>query len=160
MQNVVRTTVALCLLISFSSTFANEVADAAPEVDAGFTDQERQLIKVYVGVQTDKLSRPGIVFNKATLKKKQEKGLPPGLVEKKSLPVGVAAQLQRDRTLPSGLTKSKLPPYLDLQLSPLQEGYERVMLDDLTIVLLETATNRIADVVLAAGTKVEPATQE
>ncbi len=159
MQNVVRTTLALYLLINLGSVVANETIDAATvnEVAAGFTEQQRQLIKIYVGMQTDKLTRPGIIFNKATLKKKQEQGLAPGLVEKKSLPADVVAQLQPNNTLPSGLVKSKLPLNLEQQLSPLPEGYERSMLDDLTIVLIETATNRIADIVLAPGTKVDAA---
>lgn len=153
MQNVVRITIALCLFIGLGSTFANEATETATgsNLETGFTEQERQLIRIYMGMQTDKLTRPGIVFNKATLKKKQEQGLPAGLIEKKSLPPGLAAQLQRNNTLPPGLAKSKLPLNLEQQLSPLREGYERSMLDDLTVVLIETATNRIADIV--AGPK-------
>jgi len=160
MRNVYRTSLALCLLINLGSVFANEVIKSVADnaMQAGFTEIERQLIIKYMGGQTDKPAKSGSA--NASLQKKKEQGLPPGLTQKKALPPGLAAQLQRNGTLPPGLAKRNLPVDLDRQLPPLRAGYERSILDDLTIVLVETATQRIVDVIFDAVTETDNNTSQ
>jgi hypothetical protein len=43
-----------------------------------------------------------------------------------------------------------LPADLVRQLPPVREGYERSILEDMTVVLIETATGRIADIIVDA----------
>ena len=147
----------LLLTISSVNIHANEVIDTAANkaIEAGFTELERQLIINYIDsdVPQPQPSRSGMVFNNATLKKKQEKTLPPGLAKKQELPPGLAAQLQRNGTLPPGLEKRSLPARLEQQLPPVREGHERSMLDDLTVVLVETATKRIVDIIFDVATE-------
>jgi hypothetical protein len=118
-------------------------------VVTGFTSIERMLITKYIGnAESKTVGNRVMVFNNATLKQKQEQDLPPGLAKRKDLPPGLAAQLQRNGTLPDGLAKRSLPAELEKQLPPVPPGYERSILDDMTVVLLETATRRIVDVIL------------
>jgi len=153
-QRLIQTTMTLFLFAGLTSAYANEVIEAAAgkAIEAGFTELERQLIKKYLGGDTEKPATRGVVYNNATLKKKQEQSLPPGLAQKKELPPGLAAQLKRNGTLPPGLAKRSLPDDLVKQLPPAPEGYERSILDDLTVVLVETATNRIVDIIFDAVT--------
>jgi hypothetical protein len=62
-------------------------------------------------------------------------------------------QLQRNGTLPPGLAKRALPADLESQLPPVKKGYQRSILEDLTIVLIEEATGRIADIIIGAATE-------
>ncbi len=119
---------------------------AGNTVAGGFSALERGLIKRYFDGETEPLGRSGIVFNKVTLEKKKELAYPGGL-QKKPLPPGVAEQLKRNNTLPPGLAIRSLPAMLEKQLPPVPEGYERSQLEDLTIVLVETDTRRIADMI-------------
>lgn len=128
---------------------AGEVIESAAvrAVEAGFTELERQLIRRYLGGEPAGQTRSGIVFNNATLQKQREQRQLPAGLQKKPLPPGLAAQLQRNGTLPPGLSKKALPADLERQLPPVRPGYERSILDDLTVVLIETATNRIIDII-------------
>lgn len=160
MRAIFRSICILLLLSGVGNAWANEVLEAAAEkaVQAGFTEMERQLIVKYLGGETEQPAlRSGIVFNNVSLQKKKEQHLPAGL-QKKPLPPGLAAQLQRNGTLPPGLAKRSLPADLEKQLSPLTAGYERSLLDDLTVVLIETATNRIIDMIVdpVSGEKSKP----
>ena len=76
--------------------------------------------------------------------KVKHKGLPPGLAKRQHLPPGLQKQIVRNGTLPPGLAKRGLPS--DLRgLLPYHKGrgYRVVGTD---IVLIETATNLILDV--------------
>ena len=150
MCNTFRAICILLLLLGMGNARANEILEAAAgkAIQAGFTELERQLIEKYLdGEPQPAAPRSGIVFNNVSLQKKKEQSLPAGL-QKKPLPPGLAAQLQRNGTLPPGLAMRALPPDLEKQLPPLPAGYERSILDDLTVILIETATHRIVDMIV------------
>jgi hypothetical protein len=139
----------LCLVFNLGNANANEhiATTVGQAIEIGFTELERQLINHYFDGETDPPARSGIVFNNTSLQKKKEQALPPGLAKKKELPPGLAAQLQRNGTLPPGLARRNLPADLTSQLPPVRPGYERSILDDLTVVLVETATQTIVDII-------------
>ncbi len=55
--------------------------------------------------------------------------LPPGLAKRESLPPGLERQVQKGGTLPPGLQKKvqPMPDVCESQLSPLPQGYQRVV---------------------------------
>ncbi len=79
-----------------------------------------------------------------TKAKVKHKGLPPGLAKRQHLPPGLQKHIERTGRLPPGLEKRELPG--DLRgLLPRRTGQDfRVVGND--IVLIETATNLILDV--------------
>ncbi len=136
---------------------AGDMADSAIEkaVDAGFTDLERQLVEKYFGkmppdaksdasVESDGAGNDG-KGNKGKQDKHagKNKGLPPGLAKRDSLPPGLAKR----ETLPPGLAKRSLPADLEEQLPPPPEGYERQIIGDATVVLIDKATGKVADII-------------
>lgn len=114
--------------------------------EAGFSELERRLIKEYLGEHgkgTERDRRAGNGKNRP----KGKKGLPPGLAKKDRLPPGLEKQLQKNGTLPPGLAKRDLPDDLQSRLPPVPKGYERSVIEDATVVLVEKATGRIADII-------------
>ena len=63
----------------------------------------------------------------------------------KSLPPGIAKNLQRGKALPPGIAKQALPSDLLGRLPPPADGYERIMVSG-KILLIEIATQVIHDV--------------
>ena len=63
-----------------------------------------------------------------------------------ALPPGIAKNLSRGKTLPPGLAAQPLPAALEASLPPAPDGYERVVVDA-KVLLVETATRLIADVI-------------
>lgn len=63
----------------------------------------------------------------------------------KSLPPGIAKNLQRGKALPPGIAKQALPNDLLGRLPPPADGYERIMVSG-KILLVEIATQVIHDV--------------
>ena len=63
----------------------------------------------------------------------------------KSLPPGIAKNLQRGKPLPPGIAKQVLPSGLIGLLPPAPRGYERVAIDG-KVLLVEVATQVIHDV--------------
>jgi hypothetical protein len=76
--------------------------------------------------------------------------LPPGLAKKGTLSPGLAGQLQRNGTLPTGVTKHELPDDLLAQLQPRPAEYEFIVVDD-RVLLIQTATNLILDMLTVAA---------
>lgn len=140
MRNPVHILFCLLLVIISNTLIANE--NSQP----GFSESDRNVIQQYFAPAPAPDLPPGMVFNNASLKKKK-------LLQKKPLPPGLAAQLQKNGTLPPGLAKNALPADLEKKLPAVTDGYERAVLDDLTVVLIEVATNRIVDLVHASVTK-------
>ena len=100
---------------------AADMADSAVDkaVDAGFTGQERQVVEKYYG--------------KMPAEAQPDDTLPPGLARRDILPPGLA---QRD-----------LPADLEEQLPPPPAGYERRIVGDSAVVLIDTATGMVADII-------------
>ena len=148
MQKLIHFVITVFLLCAAGLVTAIEPVDVVTgnTTVAGFTALERGLIKRYFDGETEPLGRSGIVFNKATLQKKKEQAFPDGM-QKKPLPQELAAELQINKEFPSGLTRRGLPAMLEKQLPPVPAGYERSQLDDLSIVLIETSTQRVVDMI-------------
>ena len=83
---------------------------------------------------------------------KGNKGLPPGLAKRKSLPPGLQKQLERNGKLPPGLQTRQLPDELWAKLPPAQPGTERVIADN-DVVLLDKATGVVLDILRDVVTK-------
>lgn len=66
---------------------------------------------------------------------------------RKSLPPGIAKNLQRGKPLPPGIAKQVLPSGLSERLPPVREGYARVIVDG-KVLLVEVATQIIHDVLV------------
>lgn len=136
------------------AVMAEDITTSALEkaVDAGFSELERDLIgKYYQRHQTSKTYSDEERTSK-TKNKKSKKGLPPGLAKRDELPPGLAKQLQKNGTLPPGLAKRNLPSDLERQLPPPPKGYERQIIEDATVVLVNKATGKIADIIYDAVT--------
>lgn len=146
----------LCVYLA-PVVMADNIGTAALEkaVDAGFSELERDLIgKYYQGHQTSKSDHDedGMTQSKGKKSKKSKKGLPPGLARKDKLPPGLEKQLQKNGTLPPGLAKRSLPADLERRLPPPPRGYERQIVEDATVVLVNKATGKIADIIYDAMT--------
>ncbi len=145
---------ALAVSMMTPATQAADSTDSAIEkaVDAGFTDLERQLVEKYFGkMPTDAKSEATLETdgdgNGGKGKKDKHggkgKGLPPGLAKRDSLPPGLAKR----ETLPPGLAKRSLPADLEEQLPPPPAGYERQIIGDAAVVLIDKATGKVADII-------------
>lgn len=127
---------------------AKAVLDAA--VHAGFTELEHQIIEKYYRERA--VVESGYVeeaeYESGSKKSKKGKGsnLPPGLAKRGELPPGLA-KLQKNGKMPPGLAKRSLPNDLVKKLPPPPAGYERLVVEDASVVLVHTATGIIADVI-------------
>jgi len=114
-------------------------------MDVVFTTLEKRLIREYYGERSRE--RHADDDDKSGKKGKKNKEMPPGLAKKESLPPGLARQLQRNGKLPPGLEKRRLPQDLERRLPPRDRRFERVVVDT-DVVLIETATNVVLDVLI------------
>lgn len=112
---------ALLLTIS-APAVAGEVG-----VEVVFTDKEISAIRAYYH---DHQAPHG--------SKKKGKG-------KKSLPPGIAKNLQRGKPLPPGIAKQVLPTGLVQALPPVPHGFERIVVSG-KVLLVEIATQVIHDI--------------
>jgi hypothetical protein len=112
-------------------------------VEKLFTELEKQTIERYYrdryGKEADRKDK------KKSKEKKQQKGLPPGLAKRETLPPGLAQQLQRNGRLPPGLDKRDLPDDLSSMLPRRMPGHKRVIVDN-DVLLIEEATGLILDI--------------
>jgi Ni/Co efflux regulator RcnB len=65
------------------------------------------------------------------------------------LPPGIAKKLRRGGQMPPGIAKQALPADLEYRLPPVEDGYERVIVDG-RILLIEIATQIVRDVLSEA----------
>ncbi len=65
----------------------------------------------------------------------------------KSLPPGIAKNLERGKPLPPGIAKQVLPGDLERSLPPVRDGYQRMIVDG-RVLLVEVATQVIHDVLV------------
>ena len=124
MKNLIIAIVSTLVALSATLTAAGEIG-----VSVVFTDNEISVIRAYYRDNTASSS------NKGNGKGKGGKSLPPG----------IAKNLQRGKPLPPGIAKQVLPTSL-IDLLPLPpHGYERVAIDG-RVLLIEIATQVIHDV--------------
>ncbi|MDH3531339.1 MAG: anti-virulence regulator CigR family protein [Gammaproteobacteria bacterium] len=114
--------VALVLLSAFSGA-------AARDIGAGivFSDKEISIISAYYRDQ-----------HNVPQGKTKSKG-------RKSLPPGIAKNLQRGKSLPPGIAKQVLPTRLIAALPPVPKGHDRIIVAG-KILLVEIATQVVRDV--------------
>ena len=123
--------VALTLAISATPAVAGEVG-----LSVEFSDSEISAIRAYYRDHSGESTDQGN-GNKGN-KGKNGKG-------NKSLPPGIAMNLQRGKALPPGIAKQTLPIGLIEVLPAPPRGYERIELDG-KVLLVEIATQVIHDV--------------
>jgi hypothetical protein len=146
-------------LSALPQDMATSAIDAA--IDAGFSDIERQIIEKYYGRRPEggestrtreEAERRERVSEREQTRRPgrdgKERGdeLPPGLSRSGSLPPGLA----RRETLPPGLARRDLPDDLLGRLPPAPPGYERQIVENAeqaAVVLIETATGKVADII-------------
>lgn len=161
MNRLLQISLAGLLICSAGPGSAGETAAAAIEnaVEAGFSELERGIIGVYFeppeGGGNTVVAITGGERSKSSGKpaKNRQGGkgnLPPGLAKRERLPPGLERQLQKNGTLPPGLAKRGLPVDLERQLPPVAVGYERQIIEDSVIILVELETGRIVDVIADA----------
>jgi hypothetical protein len=103
------------------------VAGGGARVAVAFSERDRQLIhEHYAG--------------------KRRKPLPPGLAKREHLPPGLERQLRKDGQLPPGLRREPLPYALESRLSPLPQGYARIVVGG-SVVLENTGTRVVVDII-------------
>jgi hypothetical protein len=112
--------------------------------DIVLTEIERRLIASYYQRQYDDWDHQ----NHGNGRK--NKGLPPGIAKKGTLPPGLEKQLVRNGTLPPGLGAMPLPYELAVQLPP-RPGSQRLLILDDKVMLVQAATNLILDVLTVAA---------
>lgn len=118
------------LAVLFLALTASYNAAAEFGVSVEFSDKEVSVIRAYY---EDSASGGSHKDNS-----KKGKG-------NKSLPPGIAKNLERGKTLPPGIAKQALPTGLVDLLPPPPRGYERIELDG-KVLLVEIATQVIHDV--------------
>ena len=119
-----------CMFSPYGNSGRVVVQDDQGRVDISFSDHDRALLRNHYGAK-----------HQAKYKK-----MPPGLAKKNKLPPGLQQQLVRNRRLPPGLSYRMLPRELERRMSPLPEGYIRVIIDD-SFVLLNKNTRVIFDII-------------
>ncbi len=126
------------------------IAESPDAVDIFIGELEKRIIRSYY-------ERHLVVYQESPEwhehkknKKKKNKGLPPGIAKKGTLPPGIAKQLARNNQLPPGLDYHPLPRDLIVELPPLQPGYKYVIVDD-RVMLIKAASNVILDVLTVAA---------
>lgn len=97
-------------------------------IDVAFGDRDRYLIREYYGTTSHR------------------KQLPPGLAKKGKLPPGIQKQLARQSQLPPDVRYRYFPRDLERQLSPLPDGYARVVIGG-SFALIDKRTRVVFDVI-------------
>jgi Ni/Co efflux regulator RcnB len=131
MNNLARTASGVLTLLC---VLASPVAGADTDLGPVFTESEKRILEEYAKQhQPDPGNSSG-----------NKKGGKKGSAGHKSLPPGIAKNLQRGKPLPPGIAKHTLPEDLESRL-PQRKGYERVIVDG-RIILIEQATGVVRDV--------------
>ncbi len=137
----------VALLSMTSAVQAADMADNTRESAAGtgFSDRERQLVEKYFGkMPVD--AKTGAMLD-AGGGNTDGNGDNVGQDEHGGKDKHPSAALAKDDALPPGLTPRYLPADLEEQLPPPPAGYERQIIGDSTVVLVDKATGRVADII-------------
>lgn len=139
----------VCLAATSQIVPADDIVKSAVEkaIDAGFSEIEREIIGKYYKKEAPVEEKTTTSKKDGKKSKKSKKGLPPGLAKKDQLPPGLEKQLQKNGTLPPGLAKRGLPDDLESQLPAPPEGYERQVVEDAAVVLINKATGKVVDII-------------
>ena len=119
-----------CVNAPYNTSGRVVIHDDHSVIDIAFSDHDRSIISEYYG----------------TANNSNYKHLPPGLAKKGKIPPGHQKQLVRQAQLPPGLQYHRLPNNLERHLSPLPEGFLRVMIDG-SFVIINENTRIIFDVI-------------
>jgi hypothetical protein len=131
-----------CLATFLTSPSVLQAGTTDELIGAIFSEIEKNTIEEYY---RGRFGKPVADHKKSGKKSKKQKGMPPGLAKRESLPAGLAKQLERNGRLPPGLEKRDLPDGLDKLLPPRRHGQQRVVVDN-DVLLIETATGLILDI--------------
>ena len=131
MKNQWLTAALAAILLAFT---ASPAAAGDFGVSVEFSDKEIATIRAYYRDHSGSSSHKGN-GNKGNGKNKGNKSLPPG----------IAMNLQRGKALPPGIAKQALPNGLISQLPAPPKGFERLEVDG-RVLLVEVATQVIHDV--------------
>lgn len=119
---------------------AKTVEEATQDVlERVFSETEKAIIEEYFGVKT------GDEAGAKPAKGKKNKGLPPGLAKKDTLPPGLAMQLEKNGRLPPGLEKRDLPDDLLSRLPQTKPGTRRAIVGR-DLVLIDETTEIVLDI--------------
>jgi hypothetical protein len=137
------------LIAGVAATFGPLLPSAVSQADDSvadiiLTEIERRLIANYYQRNYDAWDAE----NRGNGRK--NKGLPPGIAKKGTLPPGLYKQLVRNGSLPPGLGATPLPYDLAVQLPPRPPGQRLLIVDD-KVLLVQEATNLILDVLTVAA---------
>lgn len=119
-----------CVNAPYNTSGRVVIHDENSEIDIAFSDHDRTIIREYYG----------------PAHKSKYKHLPPGLAKKGKIPPGHQKQFVRQAQMPPDLQYQGLPNKLERHLTPLPEGYLRVMIDG-SFVLFNENTRVIFDVI-------------
>jgi len=119
--------------------FSPVQASQADVLEDVISDIEKTVINRYFGKNVVSTGK-----SKKTKGKNKNKGLPPGLAKKGTLPPGLQKQLDKKGSLPPGLAKRDLPHDLISRL-PHRKNSKFVVVDD-NVVLIDILTNKALDV--------------
>jgi hypothetical protein len=100
-----------------------------------FTEVEKRIIREYCAAHEGPSANCGNAAHESRGKGKNKR---------KTLPPGIAKNLQRGKPLPPGIAKQVLPADLQQRL-PKRDGYERLIVDG-RVILIEAATRIVRDV--------------
>jgi Ni/Co efflux regulator RcnB len=117
-----------------SPSYSGFASDDEVSVEVVFSRQEIKVIRAYYRTHAEDAG-PDERYDV----KSARKGLPPG----------IARNLKRGKRLPPGIAKRALPADLEYRLPPVEEGYERIIIDG-RILLIEIATQIVHDVLSEA----------
>ncbi len=130
-------------LIASPAQSAESTGDGV--LDAVLSELERKTISDYYRGRYGKNDDDGEYEQQKGKKDKKQKGLPPGLAKRATLPPGLVRQLQRKDHLPPGLEKRDLPSNLDHLLPDRLPGEKRVVVDN-DVLLIDETTGIILDI--------------
>ena len=138
------------IVLNINDVQAKKSASAMEDVALNqpfFSDKEKELIGDFFDILRGDQESKGSKGSKGS---KNKKGLPPGLAKKKELPPGLAKQLEKNGTLPPGLSKRDLPRDLRSKLPSRKSIFERIIVGD-DVLLIEKGTEIILDILRGAA---------
>lgn len=115
------------------------------QVDVGFNQREREIIRRYYADQRDRYED-----DRGHGRGHGRNALPPGLAKRDRLPPGLQRQVKRRGKLPPGLRTHPLPRDLQHRLPPVPENYVRVRVGT-DIVLMNARTHVVVDLIKDLG---------